>query len=502
MIKDPLKLLDELPCIAQQQEEAIEACFPRYAFYKNIGKNKVEYYCTGCHEWRVNSTTKRLHITQTNFKHNEKYTCPYCNNEIIAKAEGRGRKTLINKAFFAVYTAVKNKLYIRVCRAYQSFSDKNYDEANYYEPDYFYENCYLYVYERTAMQRFNIKWNADRGGWGFSPIRSDDSLPIPSWSNPDYSGCIGVTTDEVYKTDLKYSEVLNFSNSAYEQIAYLCKYVKHNNLEYIVKARFTSIADDVVFKRCDKNLINWKSNNLLKMLGIRKEDIENARHFNCKQLELYQKILKSEPNLKNIGTLTRTISRLGESRIQNIKELTHLSYKKILNYIHDEGTRLILWNDYLTMVAETPAGIQEVMPRNLRNAHDRILSEKEFFAKKDENKKIKKRVKELEPLLFGTDNLCMLIPTCGEEIVFEGVALHHCVGGYVQRHADGKTNILFIRRKSEPNTPFFTIEISSDLKIIQCHGYRNGRFNDKPPEVIEFEKQYEIFLEELKKCQN
>ena len=48
---------------------------------------------------------------------------------------------------------------------------------------------------------------------------------------------------------------------------------------------------------------------------------------------------------------------------------------------------------------------------------------------------IAKRAKTLKPLLMDTQNLVMLAPTTGEEIISEGKILKHCVGGYVRRHA-------------------------------------------------------------------
>ena len=77
----------------------------------------------------------------------------------------------------------------------------------------------------------------------------------------------------------------------------------------------------------------------------------------------------------------------------------------------------------------------------------------------------------------------------------EGKVLHHCGGGYAERHAKGITNILFIRRKSEPYRPFYTVEIDNSGNIIQCYGMRNCPAND---EIKQFEKRYLQYLQEGK----
>ena len=60
-----------------------------------------------------------------------------------------------------------------------------------------------------------------------------------------------------------------------------------------------------------------------------------------------------------------------------------------------------------------------------------------------------------------------------QEIISEGQALQHCVGGYAERHAEGKTTILFIRRKDNLDTPYYTLEIDDKTKHIKQY-HRNN----------------------------
>ena len=51
----------------------------------------------------------------------------------------------------------------------------------------------------------------------------------------------------------------------------------------------------------------------------------------------------------------------------------------------------------------------------------------------------------------------------------------HCVGTYVDRYADGKTALFFVRRITEPDTPFYTLELREEsMTVVQNHGYRNS----------------------------
>ena len=77
-------------------------------------------------------------------------------------------------------------------------------------------------------------------------------------------------------------------------------------------------------------------------------------------------------------------------------------------------------------------------------------------------------------LEFATDEYFIRQPDSTDEIVVEGQKLSHCVGGYAERHATGKLTIMFLRQKSAPDEPYYTMEVSNDYKIVQCRGYKNN----------------------------
>ena len=67
-------------------------------------------------------------------------------------------------------------------------------------------------------------------------------------------------------------------------------------------------------------------------------------------------------------------------------------------------------------------------------------------------------------------------------LVAEGRALHHCVGSYIDRVAEGRCLIVFVRRVEEPKKPYVTVEVR-DGKIAQIHGDHNS---DPTEEVKKF----------------
>lgn len=92
------------------------------------------------------------------------------------------------------------------------------------------------------------------------------------------------------------------------------------------------------------------------------------------------------------------------------------------------------------------------------------------------------------------DEFIITAPVLPAELTTEGGKLGHCVGSYLRRVATSSTTILFLRRKEDPNTPFYTIEVEGDEKnkyprCIQIHGFGNKWLGNNP-EAIPFVKKW------------
>lgn len=68
---------------------------------------------------------------------------------------------------------------------------------------------------------------------------------------------------------------------------------------------------------------------------------------------------------------------------------------------------------------------------------------------------------------YEDENFIVRLPYTPEEIVEEGSKMHHCVGTYVKSVAAGRSVILLLRRKSNIDKEYVTIELSPDGKIKQ-----------------------------------
>lgn len=131
---------------------------------------------------------------------------------------------------------------------------------------------------------------------------------------------------------------------------------------------------------------------------------------------------------------------------------------------------------------------------NELHRYHNMLIEINITDKEARNKKEQERLNKLaaklydqrkEKFEYADDNFSIVVPEEMNKITKEGVYLHHCVGGYISRVAEGRTNILFLRKNENIDIPFFTIEVNNHNEIIQIHGLYN-RWLGNEPDAVKF----------------
>jgi hypothetical protein len=118
--------------------------------------------------------------------------------------------------------------------------------------------------------------------------------------------------------------------------------------------------------------------------------------------------------------------------------------------------------------------------------------------KREEKKRIEID-KERKKYEYEDDNYIVRLPADSNEIVREGSIQRICIGGYTSRHATGQTNLFFLRRKNDPTTPFYAIEMNNSNVIVQIHGYTNSWLGNNPeviPTVVRWLRKNKIKCDE------
>ncbi len=146
---------------------------------------------------------------------------------------------------------------------------------------------------------------------------------------------------------------------------------------------------------------------------------------------------------------------------------------------------------YLELCAKLDSAAKSksvLFPKNLKKAHDRAA--KQLKLQKDElaRRNFEEAYRRITGRLdFTQDGLKIVYPKSLKALAEEGSALQHCVGGYGDRIANRECIVLFLRRCSDPEKPFYTIEVR-DGHITQLRGLQNCAAT---PEVQRFAEAWE-----------
>lgn len=140
-----------------------------------------------------------------------------------------------------------------------------------------------------------------------------------------------------------------------------------------------------------------------------------------------------------------------------------------------------------TALTEQRAALEEERRRlEMQKRAEKMAKEAE-----EEEKTFQKLVKFRKSFAYTSGDLFCRAAASAEELVNEGMALSHCVGQYAKRYYKGETNIVFIRKKEEPDKPYYTVEVANDGHIVQVRGFKNCAPTD---DVKQFMEEYKAYI--------
>ena len=173
---------------------------------------------------------------------------------------------------------------------------------------------------------------------------------------------------------------------------------------------------------------------------------------------------------------------------KNLKNLINIQYKNpVINVVEmfRDTVRTMCYRVHEILPNMNPFEAKTL--RDLQWMHDQYTNianaQRYNNLKKDGqwDKFNKKRIEKYEKI---GDEFEIIVPREPGDIINEGASLSHCVGSYLESVASGYTTILFLRKISDPDKSFYTIEVN-DSRIVQIHGNHN-RWLGNNPEAIQF----------------
>lgn len=324
----------------------------------------------------------------------------------------------------------------------------------------------------------------------------------------------------IRETDMKYCDADLLGSMVYRNLngwnlkRVLTAYAMNPAIEMYAKSGMEKLVDSLVQNGGTSRYIYRKGKTVQKQLRL-------------KDKTLLKKFIKAKGDMSLLPVLQyeqKNGVRWNEEEEQFAVEcmdnlpvlLRYMSIRQLMNRIekyskekNSYGVEATVrrYRDYLLMREELGYDMSNeiyIHPKNLRNKHDELANEKD--AKKDELRAVKadrkfcKIAENYEKIKwkYGYEEEGYFIRPAksASEIILEGQYLHHCVGRndhYMNKHNNGTSYIVFLRRKSEPDVPYYTVEIKGE-EVIQWYS-----MNDRKPDREIIEPLLERWTEQLKR---
>ena len=269
-------------------------------------------------------------------------------------------------------------------------------------------------------------------------------------------------------------------------------------IEYMAKAGFMQLAKSCIYA-LPKGAINPKGKrvrDILKLTPDRYAELKGKRaDIDLDTLQLIQLADKNGVKI----TLEEARSLMsgdwyfgGYGSMQKLLEVYGPLDRTLIRFMKKNGSEMRrILHDYLYAAREAGINLDDPevrIPQNLLEAHDRAVQMRNELRYRDKREreekrcggmqsKLDKRLPDLErKYCFEHDGLILRPARQLIELIDEGNALSHCVGSYIDGYAEGRTDILFLRKAEEPDKPWRTIEFSPTTgRMIQDRGYKNDR---------------------------
>ncbi|MBS6533594.1 MAG: PcfJ domain-containing protein [Oscillospiraceae bacterium] len=335
----------------------------------------------------------------------------------------------------------------------------------------------------------------------------------------------GLTPDLVTQSCLPHCKLWEYMvprpGAAHYPVAYLRMYQTHPNVEAVLIHGLPRVLDDLIIRhtredawennvqgQLDLTELDWSQTRPAQMLHLTKDELRLAQEQDWGVLfwDLFRYSKAAGEALTGQDILNAFY--LGDDHVGQL--VGRGSVAKSIRYLlqqcgqwedayepepEDEDpepdaaipdVQILL--DYWSMAEQLGQDLTDAQvryPRSLLIAHDEAA---ELMRQRQEAGRanlFRLRRKYLSKWTFAVDGLLIRPARSQKDLTNEGNSLHHCVSTYGNRHAKGESAIFFIRRKSRPGEPYYTLELDEKtLTVRQNRGLRNC---PRTPEVRAFE---------------
>ena len=257
-------------------------------------------------------------------------------------------------------------------------------------------------------------------------------------------------------------------------------------VENLGKEGLHSLAESIIYGYgAADGLGVCSSNKPYKYLGVSKTILPFFAEIDVSvfQVKVWRELGLTEKDIKAFCKLCNECAE-HLSEVSKIMLKYRLPIVRLSNYLEKQRTKMqrksgvgIFFIDYV--VAAEKLGFDLVgnrelfFPQDIKKEHDRCNDLVFIKESTVQNEHLQRRTKLLERLSYKDKKFIIRPLRSMEDFINESNKLDHCVKTYTKRCVEGTANIFGLRKIDEPDEPYFTVNISSDGRLIENHGLHN-----------------------------
>ena len=527
------------PTPPQEFFDAIEKQFKSYLFFEKQKEGVRKFTCSHCRETFLNG---RRVINQLmtpedydlwSVRHLDEAVCPMCHEKMTA----------INKKLNDL-----SKFGQMVCNIALMATNENdvwfdcYISDKY--PDGRIEHIQMMFYHFTPGRAEFFKKDA-RNDMMYrrkvveEPFSWNHGMYCEKYDYVQYSYASLSDTFLRYNNYYAYSHAGSYS-AAIPRMKYLAWFARHPQLEMLCKLGHFDLVREICFDNTDyPSFYDWTAQKPWQLFRLTHEEY-NAWKKDGADLDVFRAFKRMK--YSGVKGMERAISvcksfgmgqRFVNSRVKSFYHFVANCRKfridpwDVCRYVEKvqresrggchqcPGITMMqawtLWKDYADMVIKY--GMQKTMsatPKDLKDAHDRMLANSKTFVYKDKHsaKTMRKQLKQIYQrteaeakrferkyktvakiyksiavkYTYRNDTYTIVVPTGISDIVAEGTFLGNCIGRGVERYYERivrkESFILFLRRTENPDIPYYTLEVEPNGTIRQKRSWGDHQYKD------------------------
>ena len=474
-----------------------------YIFYKYQKNGATNGYCTYC----------KKHVPIRSPKYNQKGHCNICGQPVTFRSVGKSGRFCTK--WYRVYLVQRRKTSGFVIRIFQARTW--YKKAGY-------ADCETTCHEE--QRRIFSANGKEISNFVYGLFKRREMRWILYWK-PWYYTCCGIqykgnvypyTLSDLSRHELKETGLREYAlrQKKIDPGKYLYLWQTYPVLEQIVKAGLFQLVDDILEYRAT-DAIKRKGRKPTDFLSVTKKEFRRLRDMTggAKELKWLQFEKSSGRIIKDEEIYWMAKEELEPKDLQFV--LDRMSICQVRHYLMKQSEKsgddishiLQVWKDYLSMAGKLRLDVYDSIiyrASDLQRRHSEAVIQMEEKKKEIRRRELEEKYVGFQEQLialkekyeFSAGEYQIVAPKSIDDILYEGDTLHHCVNktdNYFDRIASKESYILFLRKKENPEVPFYTLEVEPNGTIRQ----KRAEFDRQNKDIDEVTSFLRLWQKEIQK---